>query len=254
MISKNKEKPEYFNIYGWHALAAALHNPDRVINKILVLKEKKEFFEKKFSLILKKRINTKIIYLEKSKFKLFEEGKLSSQGVIAKVKKIKPKKIELLLKENSAVLLDGVTDPQNVGAIIRSAVAFDIKNIIQTKHYACQENTLLNKASTGGIDKINMYQIINISNFLKNLKKENWWIVGLDSKAKYTLRDFFNENKKLKKILFIFGSEGSGLRMLTKRNCDFVVNIPINSSIISSINVSNACAITFYEINNFYKK
>ena len=103
--------------------------------------------------------NIEIKFLNHQKFVSLEKKDLSSQGIMALAKKVSYKNIELFYKQNTGILLDGITDPQNIGAIIRSAVAFNIKSLVQTKKNSCTETTLLNKASTGCIDKLNLYQI-----------------------------------------------------------------------------------------------
>ncbi|MDC3024463.1 23S rRNA (guanosine(2251)-2'-O)-methyltransferase RlmB [Alphaproteobacteria bacterium] len=244
---KQSKQPSLY-IYGWHSVKAALLNPNRQVMKIIVSKNKKNDFENKIRILINKNIEIK--FLNQQKFVSLEKKDLSSQGIMALAKKVSYKKIELFYKQNTGILLDGITDPQNIGAIIRSAVAFNIKSLVQTKKNSCTETTLLNKASTGCIDKLNLYQISNISSFIKKLKKSGWWVIGLDAEGTQEIRNFFNKNKKLKKILLVFGSEGYGLGKLTKQNCDFLIKIPHNLEQAESLNVSNACSITFYEMNS----
>lgn len=147
-------------------------------------------------------------------------------------------------QENSIiVVLDQVTDPQNIGAIIRSALAFNVSAILLPEHSSPDETPAMVKASSGAIEKIPVFKVKNLVNTLNQLKKHNFWVVGLDSNTRSTI-DKINFDKKL---VLVLGSEGKGLRRLTQENCDLLVKLPMSDK-IESLNVSNAAAVAMYEI------
>jgi 23S rRNA (guanosine2251-2'-O)-methyltransferase len=142
------------------------------------------------------------------------------------------------------LLLDQISDPQNVGAIMRSASAFGFKKIIFSEHNSVIENTTIIKASAGNIEFLDLVVAGNFNNLLEKLKKIGYWSFGLDSHASTT----FDKIKEFKNIALVVGSEGEGIRQLVKKNCDFLLKVETNSE-VESLNVSVATAIALYEIN-----
>ena len=136
---------------------------------------------------------------------------------------------------------DNITDPNNVGAIYRSAYAFNTDFIISEKKNAPNEsNTILNSAC-GAFDKISTFKTANLNQAIQTFKNNGWWVIGLDHNSKLKINDFF-KNFNFKKILLVLGSEGKGIRRLVKENCDYLVSIETVDQEIS-INVSNATSI-----------
>jgi 23S rRNA (guanosine2251-2'-O)-methyltransferase len=147
-------------------------------------------------------------------------------------------------QEKATVLvLDQVTDPQNIGAIIRSALAFGISAILLPEYSSPDETPTMVKASSGAIEKIPVFKVKNLVNTLNQLKKHNFWVIGLDSNTRNTI----NKINFDKKLVLVLGSEGKGLRRLTQENCDLLVKLPMTDH-IESLNVSNAAAIAMYEV------
>ncbi len=144
------------------------------------------------------------------------------------------------------LILDQITDPQNVGAIMRSALAFDFKKIIITEFNSAKESSAMIKASAGCIDYVDIYSGANLNNLLEELKKIGYWCIGLAGEANISckkINDYEN-------IALVVGSEGNGIRQLVKKNCDLLVKIPTNSD-VESLNVSVATAIV---LNQIYAK
>ena len=156
------------------------------------------------------------------------------------------KDLENLQGENLPPLLflDQISDPQNVGAIMRSASAFGFKKIIFCEHNSVIENSTIIKASAGNIESLDLIVVNNFNNLIEKLKKLDYWCFGLDSHATTT----FEKIKEFKNIVLIVGSEGEGIRHLVKKNCDFLLKVDTNSE-VESLNVSVATAIALYEIN-----
>lgn len=144
------------------------------------------------------------------------------------------------------LILDQITDPQNVGAIIRSAIAFDFKKIIVTEFNSAKESSSMIKASAGCVDFADIFSATNLNNLLIELKKIGYWCIGLAGEANISckkINDYEN-------IALVVGSEGNGIRQLVKKNCDLLVKIPTNSE-VESLNVSVATAIV---LNQIYAK
>ena len=156
-------------------------------------------------------------------------------------------------KYSVGLILDNITDINNVGGIYRNSYAFNIDFIISESRNAPLENNSLINSACGSYDKIRSYKTKNINLAIKRLKENNWWIVGLDHNADLNLKDFIKNKKYNSKVVFVLGSEGKGIRNLVKKNCDDVINIETNKY-SQSINVSSAAAILLYNIKNYLLK
>ena len=163
----------------------------------------------------------------------------------------KPILKEFIKQKNNITLvcLDGVTDPRNIGALIRSALAFKIDGIIVKERHFSSESKLMYKASSGAIEYVNIFEVSNINSTLKNLKNKNFWVYGFDSKGN---KDFTNIEWKGNNIL-LFGSEGFGMHKHTSKYADFLVKININNE-VESLNISNSGAIVFHHLSYLKKK
>ncbi|RLA06978.1 MAG: 23S rRNA (guanosine(2251)-2'-O)-methyltransferase RlmB [Gammaproteobacteria bacterium] len=175
------------------------------------------------------------------------------QGIVAFVIKIKEYKDKswLLkrLKENeqeqmTILILDSILDPQNFGAILRSAVAFGVEIIIIGKHNNAPLSATTYKSAAGAVEHLSIVQVNNLNQLLGSLKDADFWIYGLTGEAKQNIAEI----KFDKKRALILGSEGAGIRHLVKENCDFLVKIPINKK-QESLNVSVACAVVLYHLS-----
>lgn len=142
------------------------------------------------------------------------------------------------------LLLDQISDPHNVGAIIRSAIAFGVTKIIFCEHHAPKENSTIIKTAAGTIENADLIVVTNFNNLMEKLKKIGYWCIGLAGEGK----SYITEIKDYKNIALVIGSEGSGLRQLVKSNCDLLVKIQIDSE-VESLNASVASALALYEIS-----
>ena len=171
------------------------------------------------------------------------------QGIVAKceplpsvdfkafVQSVKDKETALI------IILDQVTDPHNIGAIMRSAVAFNASAVIMPEAGAPSESGTLAKSASGATELIPLIRVSNLAHTMDALKKAEFWCVGLDGYAK----DYISDRKLPKKCVLVLGAE-DGMRRLTMENCDMVVKLPMNTA-IESLNVSNAAAVAMYEWN-----
>ena len=140
------------------------------------------------------------------------------------------------------VLLDGLEDPRNFGAILRTCEAVGVDAVVIPKKRSVQVTDTVRKTSTGAADLVNVIQVSNLNNTIHSLKQKGFWIVGLEADGP---SDYFDLDLVMPVVLVV-GSEGSGLSRLVKENCDFVASIPMLGQ-ISSLNASVAAALLLYE-------
>lgn len=258
-INQTKKNKNYYWICGKHTVNTAILNKRRRIIKILIDKKKPTSFINEFQQkILKNRKKVNIELVSTKKFdNLFNIS--SHQGIAAMIEPYKILNINEFIScnylkvKNVSVLLSHINDPQNFGAIIRSAVAFDITDILINKKNSCKETQAVSKVSSGGIEKVKIYNFGNASNSINLLKKNGWFIIGLDGESKFTFYNISSNKLKFNKVLIIMGSEFKGLGELIKKKCDILIKIPINKLNIDSLNVASAASIAFYEINNLLR-
>ena len=241
-----------FFIIGQHAVIEALRNPKRKVLRVFLTEESKKNIHKKSpnkNLIS----NIKVYFKTKKELdKYSTRENLQHQGYVAEVEHIqKPVLKEYIKEKNNVTLicLDGVTDPRNIGSLIRSAASFNIDGVIIKERNFPSESKLMYKAASGAIEYINIFEVANINSTLKNLKEKNFWVYGFDGSGK---KDFTDIVWKGNNIL-LFGSEGSGMHKHTSKYADFLVKIEINEK-IQSLNVSNSAAIVFHHLSYLKKK
>jgi 23S rRNA (guanosine2251-2'-O)-methyltransferase len=243
--SNNKQGNKDVFIYGHHPVELAIKNTKRKILELYYVRG--SFPENQ----IPKTIPTRSVTKD------FLDNLLGRdavhQGIVARCTPLQQITTDNLLsllsqKENALIMiLDQVTDPHNIGAILRSAVAFYADAVIVPETGAPDENGTLAKSASGALELIPFIRVPNLSRFIEKLKKNDFWCIGLDGYAKQSI----NEAKLPKKCAFIMGSEGSGMRRLTQENCDYCVKLPMNPA-IESLNVSNAAALTLYEFRRQY--
>ena len=183
--------------------------------------------------------------------KLFGNESLT-QGIVLRSSPLIKKEFEIIfekskLTDNSVVVvLDQITDPHNIGSIMRSCALLNCNTIIVSKDNSPDITPALSKSSSGAVEVINYIKVVNLKRSLQKLKQLGYWVYGLDNNIK-------KNSKSLdlpKKCVLVFGSEGKGIRELVKKECDFLVSLntqPNKKFGIDSLNVSNACAIALYE-------
>ena len=243
-----------FLIAGKHAVTEALKNPNRKVLRVFLTEESKKKLnsENQNKHLLK---NIKILYkTNKELDRLCSKDQITHQGLIAEIIPLEEANIKEYLTQNSEkkfitfAAIEGVTDPRNIGSIIRSASSFDIDGIIVVKRSYPGQSKLLYKSASGCIDLLNIFEVSNINTTLKYLKSKNFWISGFDSKSK---NDFLKHNWDGNNVL-LFGSEGYGLKYQTKKNSDFLLRININKN-VESLNISNTASIIFHHLYQIKK-
>lgn len=224
-------------IYGIHAVQAALKNPKRNVLRVFMTKENEKELHN-----LPQKIPSQFLTRKELDQKL-PPGSVH-QGVAAEVAPLENKHLESTLKQDKEkaclAVLDHVTDPHNVGAIIRSCAAFGIDGLVVTRDHAPQISGLVAKIACGGLEHVPIIEVTNLKRALDDMKESGFWVYGLDERGEDISETDFSE-----KIALVFGAEGKGLRRLTKESCDELLKLPTQPP-ISSLNVSNAVAVTLY--------
>ena len=146
-------------------------------------------------------------------------------------------------KNLNLIALEEVSDPRNIGSIIRSAVSFNIDGLIVKERSFPSNSKLLYRSASGGVEHLNIFKVSNINTALKYLKTKDFWISAFDISAN---KDFTSNNWKGKNVL-LFGSEGSGIKSKTLQNSDFKFKININKN-IESLNISNTVSVVCHHI------
>ncbi len=243
-------KKSSFYIIGKHAVIGALKNPKRTVVRVYLTEDAKNKInrENQHLNLLK---NIKIYYKNKKELdKYLGRDETNHQGFVAEIEHLEKITLKEFVKNNknnkniNFVALDDVTDPRNIGSIIRSAASFDVDGIIVKERSFPSESKLMYKAASGCVEYLNIFQVSNINTTLKFLRDKNFWIYGFVASGN---KDFTEIEWKGNNIL-LFGSEGHGLKKHTEKYIDFSVKININKN-IESLNISNSAAIVFHHIN-----
>tara|TARA_B100000575_G_C22938473_1_gene543374 strand:+ start:64 stop:807 length:744 start_codon:yes stop_codon:yes gene_type:complete len=241
-----------FFIIGQHAVIEALKNPKRKVLRVFLTEESKKNIHRKSP---KKNLlkDVKVYFKTKKELdKYSNKENLLHQGYVAEIEHLEKPILKEFIKQNKEITLaclDGVTDPRNIGSLIRSAASFNIDGIIIKERFFPSESKLMYKAASGSIEYSSIFEVSNINSTLKNLKEKNFWVYGFDNKGN---KNFTDLEWKGNNIL-LFGSEGLGMHKHTSKYADFLVKINISDN-VESLNISNSAAIVFHHINYLKKK
>lgn len=233
-------------LYGKHAVLAALENPMRKIKRLMVTKRSHDQYQKTLTDI---HLNHRALNPEIAPIEQFEKNLPSDavhQGIALLTDPLPDAHMDeccvlIADQKNLVLVLDQVTDPHNVGAIIRSAAAFGAKAIITTDRHAPPESGTLAKSASGALEDLPWVRVTNLSRALDQLAEMGYWRIGLDGYADQDIRDADYGNN----IALIMGAEGKGIRKGTADHCDALVKLPIKRT-VESLNVSNAAAVALY--------
>ena len=240
-----------FFIIGQHAVIEALRNPKRKVLRVFLTEESKKNIHRKSP--NKNLLDDVKVYFKTKKEldKYSTKENLLHQGYVAEIEHFEKPVLKEFVKEKNnitLVCLDGVTDPRNIGSLIRSAASFNIDGIIIKERSFPSESKLMYKAASGSIEYMNIFEVSNINSTLKNLKDKNFWVYGFDGSGEKNFTDIeWNGNNVL-----LFGSEGAGMHQHTTKYADFLVRIDINKK-IESLNISNSAAIVFHHLSHLKK-
>ena len=233
-------------IYGLHAVRAALLNNKRSHEELYITENNKQIAEN-----IRSKIQ-KITILDQKEFKKLHGELKSTQGIVLRTNDFERPSLQQFIKnENSKdksvlLALDQITDPQNIGSIMRSCALFNCTGVMVAKDNAPDLTASLYKAASGAAELVNYFKVTNLKRSILELKKYGYWAYGFDSS---------NDSKSVnvnfsKKAILVFGSEGKGMRDLVKKECDEIIKLKMQKNtdyMIDSLNVSNAASIALYE-------
>ena len=231
---------EPYWLYGMHPVRAALANPRRTVRRLLATRNAALTLAEDGDLKIEPEI------VERKIIDRLVPADAVHQGVAALVVPIEDLRLDSLLENDATrvvLVLDQVTDPHNVGAILRSAAAFGAAAVITTWRHSPPETAVLVKAAAGAFEAIPYIRIQNLAGLLEKLNEHDFLSVGLDGEAPALVRDVPRDGR----VALVLGAEGKGLRHLTSELCGMLARLPISER-VESLNVSNAAAVALYEL------
>lgn len=239
MARKNKSIKKTgggLKFWGRHAIEAALDNPRRVIKKISITREALATLEIPDDIA--------VVICDVADLGRMIPRDAPHQGMVADVDPLPDIWLGEVLDEQTdrpLLLLDQVTDPHNVGAILRSAAAFDAAAIITQDRHAPPESGVVAKSASGALEIVPWIRVVNLSRALDEIAEAGYWRIGLDGDAGDELESAMGTGK----LALVMGAEGEGLRQNVSAHCDALARLPMSSR-MESLNVSNAAAIALY--------
>ena len=241
MARKNKGKsgsnPNRPRFWGKHAVSAALDNPDRKVLKAWATREAATFMQFPPEMT--------VVMAEAPDLGRMVPHDAPHQGVVIEVEPLEEIWLGDVLAEapERAVLLvlDQVTDPHNVGAILRSAAAFGVIGIVTQDRHSPPESGALAKAASGALERVPWVRVVNLARALEEIAEAGFWRIGLAGEASTDIKDALGP----KRVALVLGAEGPGMRSNTREHCDALARLPITNE-VESLNVSNAAAVALY--------
>lgn len=232
-------------IFGKNAVMEALISGNREINKILI--SKNIHSDNKIEKIKDMAKERGIVFQFVAKEKFSEYAEFNHQGIIAQVSPIKytdfDEFLEMPHENSSVVILDGIEDSHNLGAIIRTCVCAGVSGIIIPSRRNVQVNSIVEKTSAGAINHIPVIKVNSLMNVVQKLKENNWWVIAADASAK---DNYYNVNYNDMNFTIIMGAEHAGVSKSLLKASDFIVKIPMANN-FNSLNVSNALSAIIFE-------
>jgi 23S rRNA (guanosine2251-2'-O)-methyltransferase len=224
-------------LWGKHAVAAALDNPDRKVLRAWATREAATFMQ------FPKEVAVTIA--DVADLARLVPHDAPHQGVVIEVEPLEDAWLDGLVNgaAEGAVLLvlDQVTDPHNVGAILRSAAAFGALGIVTQDRHSPPESGVVAKAASGGLERVPWVRVVNLARALEEIGEAGFWRIGLAGDADTDLKDALGPPR----VALVLGAEGAGLRPNTREHCDAIARLPITDA-VESLNVSNAAAVALY--------
>ena len=232
--SKAENRPRF---WGRHAVSAALANPERTVSRIWVTREAAAGFDLP--------AGVPVSFADVADLGRLVPRDAPHQGIVAEVEPLPDLWLSDLIGDAPAgrplIVLDQVTDPHNVGAILRSAAAFDALGLVTQDRHAPPESGALAKSASGALETVPWVRVVNLARALDEMAEAGFWRIGLAGESDTTLAEALGPAR----IALVFGAEGEGMRQNTEAHCDAIARLPISDR-IESLNVSNAAAIALY--------
>src|SRR5215475_3077248 len=223
-------------LYGWHTVTMALQNPRRHIRKLLLTENAARRLAEDH---IDSRVTPEMVRPNQIDHLLGPDA--VHQGLFAEADPLPSPDIETLATEGMVLVLDQITDPHNVGAIMRSAAAFAVRAIVTTARHSPEATGVLAKAASGALELVPLVTVQNLARALTELNERGFMTVGLDSEGSETLSAI----QLSQPLALVLGAEGKGLRQLTRETCNAVARLDMPGE-IKSLNVSNAAVLALY--------
>jgi 23S rRNA (guanosine2251-2'-O)-methyltransferase len=223
-------------LYGWHPVAAALRNPQRTIRKIFATENAAHRLAEDGIAL---PVSPEIVRPEAIAARLTPDA--THQGLLVEADTLPAIELEDIATEGTVLVLDQITDPHNVGAILRSAAAFGVRAVIITARHSPEATGVLAKSASGALELVPMVAVQNLVRAIAALKERGFLTVGLDSEAESDL----GATQLREPLALLLGAEGRGLRQSTRDICDIRARLELPGA-IKSLNVSNAAAVSLY--------
>ena len=232
-------------LYGQHAVAAALANPKRRIRRLLATTDAEEALAER----LPRPWRVSAERVEKIRFHTFLTEDAVHQGIAVLADPLPPADLEAAIaaSDGPVLLLDQVTDPRNVGAILRSAAAFGVACVVMQDRNAPPETGALARTASGALETVPLAREVNLARTIQVLQKAGFWVMGLEGTATRTLAEAKPEAGSGRRSALVLGAEDTGLRRLQRETCDELVRLPILQA-MESLNVSAAATAALYEL------
>lgn len=229
-------------LWGLHAVAAALANPARRLRRLLVTRAAEAELAERLSPPWRIAPD----FVEKDRLDRQLGAEAVHQGCALLADPLPPPALPALMEGTSGpvLVLDQVTDPRNVGAILRSAAAFGAAAVVMQERHAPAETGTLARAASGALETVPVLREVNLARAIGQLKEAGLWVVGLEAGAPVTLAQSGLAGRR---VALVLGAEGEGMRRLTREACDELVRLPIRPA-MESLNVSAAAAVALYEL------
>ena len=224
-------------LWGKHAVAAALDNPRRKVLKAWATRDAAGFMQFPQEIA--------VTHAEAPDLGRLVPHDAPHQGVVIEVEPLEEAWLDDVLHDSperaALLVLDQVTDPHNVGAILRSAAAFGAVGIVTQDRHSPPESGVVAKAASGALERVPWVRVVNLARALEDIAEAGFWRIGLTGDAETELKDALGP----KRVALVLGAEGPGLRPNTREHCDALARLPVTDA-VESLNVSNAAAVALY--------
>ena len=232
-----RDRPRF---WGRHAVTAALANPDRTVRKLWGTREALGALDLPSTL--------PVTFADVADLGRLVPADAPHQGLVAEVEPLEDRWLGDLLQLGAEdtrplVVLDQVTDPHNVGAILRSAAAFDALGIVTQDRHAPPESGTVARSASGALETVPWIRVVNLARALEEIAEAGFWRIGLTGHADQTLAEVMGTQR----MAIVLGAEGEGMRQNTAAHCDQLAKLPISAK-VESLNVSNAAAVALYAV------
>jgi 23S rRNA (guanosine2251-2'-O)-methyltransferase len=233
--------PNRPRLWGKHAVAAALDNPERKVLRAWATRET--------AAIMQFPKDVAVTLADAADLGRLVPHDAPHQGVVIEVEPLEDAWLDDLLagaaQKGVLLVLDQVTDPHNVGAILRSTAAFGAIGIVTQDRHSPPESGVVAKAASGALERVPWVRVVNLARALEEIGEAGFWRIGLTGDANMDLKDALGPAR----VALVLGAEGAGLRPNTREHCDALARLPISGA-VESLNVSNAAAVALYAASN----